>query len=111
MICLLRVEKEKKMATKKLWYLLVIALLAIMLVVPSNLVLAESSQETVDVLVTFYQPPGPDEIELIESLGGSVTNVYRIVPTVTANMPSENLDELRADSRVKWVELDTTFTV
>jgi subtilisin family serine protease len=64
----------------------------------------------VDVLATFYQPPGPDEVELIESLGGSVNKVYHIVPTIAATMPSENLDELRADSMVKVVELDTAFT-
>jgi len=96
------------MDTKKPWYLLVIALLVIMLTVPANLALADPP-DMVDVLVTFYQPPGPDEIELIESLGGTVKTVYHIVPTIAATMPSENLDELRADPRVKWVQLDIPF--
>jgi len=98
------------MNIKKPRYLLVITLLVIMLTIPANVTLAESSPETVDVLATFYQPPGPDEVELIESLGGSVNKVYHIVPTIAATMPSENLDELRADSMVKAVELDTAFT-
>ena len=71
------------MNIKKLWYLLVIALLATMLAVPSNLALAEPEGEMVDVLVTFYQPPGDDEIELIESLGGTVKIVYHIVPCMS----------------------------
>ncbi|MBI2329259.1 MAG: S8 family serine peptidase, partial [Chloroflexi bacterium] len=98
------------MNIKKLWYLLVISLMAIMLVIPGNLAMAEPPQGMTDVLVTFYQPPGPDEIGLIESLGGTVRVVYHIVPTVAATMPAENLDELSADPRVKLVELDITFT-
>ena len=98
------------MNIKKPRYLLVITLLVIMLTIPANVTLAESSPETVDVLATFHQSPGPDEVELIESLGGSVNKVYHIVPTIAATMPSENLDELRADSMVKAVELDTAFT-
>ena len=98
------------MNIKKPWYFLGIALLVIMLAVPTSSALAEPSQEMVDVLVTFYQPPGEEEIGLIESLGGTVNVVYNIVPTIAATMPSENLDELGADPRVKWVELDTTFT-
>ncbi|MFC2017405.1 S8 family peptidase [Chloroflexota bacterium] len=98
------------MDTKKLRYILVIALLTIMLAVPSNLALAEPSPDTVDVLVSFYQPPGSDEIELIESLGGSVKAVYHIVPTIAATMPSENLDELSTDPRVKLVEPDITLS-
>ena len=98
------------MHTKKLGYLLVIVLLAIALVVPANLVLAESSQDMVDVLVTFHQPPGSDEIGLIESLGGSVKKVYNIVPTIAATIPSENINELCDDPRVKLVELDITIS-
>ncbi len=99
------------MSIKKPRYLLVITLLVIMLTIPSNVTPAESSPEMVDVLATFYQPPGSDEVELIESLGGSVNKVYHIVPTIAATMPSENLDELRADSRVKSVELDAAFSM
>jgi len=98
------------MSIKKPRYLLVITLLVIMLTIPANVTPAEASLEMVDVLATFNQPPGPDEIELIESLGGSVNKVYHIVPTIAATMPSENLDALRVDSMVKAVELDTAFT-
>ena len=98
------------MSIKKSRYLLVITLLVIMLTIPAKVTPAEASPEMVDVLATFNQPPDSDEIELIESLGGSVNKVYHIVPTIAATMPSENLDALRADSMVKAVELDTAFT-
>ncbi len=99
------------MNIKKPWYLLVIALLVIMLMAPTNLILAEPPPDTVDVLVNFYQPPGPDEIGLIESLDGSVNTVYHIVPTIAATMPSESLDELGADPRVESVEPDSSFSM
>ena len=95
---------------KKLWYPLVALLLVTLLAIPANPTLAKPPPDMEDVLVTFYQPPGPDEIELIEGLGGSIKKVYHIVPTIAAAMPSENLDELQADPRVKLVELDIEFS-
>jgi len=98
------------MKTKKLRYLLVITMLAIMLAFPANLVQAEPVEGMADVLVTFYQPPGPDEIELIESLGGTANIIYHIVPTIAATMPEENLDELAADPAVRMVEPDVEIS-
>jgi subtilisin len=91
---------------KRLWTFLAIALL-VTLLIPANL---SAQTERADVLVTFYQPPGPGETSLIESLGGTVKTVYHIVPTLLANMPSANLDKLRADPRVKLVEPDTSIS-
>lgn len=99
------------MNLKKPWYFLVIVLMAIMLVVPTNLTPAEASPSMVDVLITFHQSPGPDEIGLIENLGGSVNTVYHIVPAISATIPSESLAELSADPRVKLVDLDITFSM
>lgn len=89
---------------KKLWCFLAIALLVTMLL-PSNI---SAQTNRVDVLVTFYQPPGPAETSLIESLGGTVKEVYHIVPTLLVDMPVDNLDELESDPRVKLVEPDTS---
>ena len=49
---------------KKPWYFLVIALLIIILTIPANVTLADPPGME-DVLVTFYQPPGQDEIDMI----------------------------------------------
>ncbi len=99
------------MNLKKVPYLLVALLLVTILAIPASPTLASPPPDMEDVLVTFYQPPGPDEIELIESLGGIVTKVYHIVPTIAAAMPSENLDELEADPRVKLIEPDITISM
>ena len=97
------------MKLKKSWHLLIIALLTIMLLVPANLSLAEPP-DTADVLANFYQPPGPAEIGLIESLGGTVKTIYHIVPTVLADMPVDSLDELEAAPQVKLVEPNITIS-
>ncbi len=91
------------------WLLTVVVILSSLTMVPLVQVQAESP-EPVDVLVTFYQPPGPDEIALIESLGGTVKVVYHVVPTIAATMPAENLDELSADPSVKLVEPDIAIS-
>ncbi|MFC1937400.1 S8 family serine peptidase [Chloroflexota bacterium] len=87
------------------WLLTVVVILLCLTLALPAMVQAQSA-ETVDVLVTFYQPPGPDESALIESLGGEVKEVYHIVPTIAATMPEDRIDELSADPRVEMVELD-----
>ena len=52
------------------------------------------SAEPMDVLVTFNSHPGPAEVGLVESLGGTVNLIYSIVPTVAVTMPADKLDEL-----------------
>ncbi len=89
--------------------LILVVLLSSLTLAPVAQVQAESP-EPVDVLVTFYYPPGPDEIGLIEGLGGTVKVVYHIVPVIAATMPSDKLDELSADPSVKLVEPDTAFS-
>ncbi len=94
------------MITKKTWRFLVVALLIIILTIPTSPGMAAATQ---DVLVTFYQPPGPNEINLIQSLGGTVKTVYHLVPTIAATMPADKLDQLRRDPRVKMVTPDTVL--
>jgi hypothetical protein len=74
------------MVKKKLWCLLLVMALALSLGLSAQ-VQAEPL-DPVDVLVTFYQPPGEGEIGLIESLGGTVNKVYHVVPTIAATMPA-----------------------
>ncbi|MDP2734632.1 MAG: S8 family serine peptidase, partial [bacterium] len=85
----------------------VIAILAIaMLILPVR----ATAEPVEDVLVTFYQQPGPAEITLVQSLGGIPKKIYTIVPTILASLPSENLEALEADPRVKRIEPDSTMS-
>ena len=94
--------------SKLCWLVILIVTLCSLTLGPPAQVQAKSPEppEPVDVLVTFYQPPGPDETALIESHGGTVGGVYHIVPTVAATIPSDKLDEVEADPAVELVELD-----
>ncbi|UCD54416.1 MAG: S8 family serine peptidase, partial [Dehalococcoidia bacterium] len=94
------------MGKRKLGWLvmMVVTLCSLTLGLPAH-VQAETP-EPVDVLVTFYQPPGSGEIELIRSVGGTVTNVYHIVPTIAATIPADKLEALKTDLRVRLVEPD-----
>ncbi|MBM4432962.1 MAG: hypothetical protein FJ025_03085, partial [Chloroflexi bacterium] len=65
---------------RKLRYLVAIVLLVTLIIaIPTNMALAEDAQNSetnpsdsmVDVLITFYQPPGPDGVGLVQSLGGT----------------------------------------
>ncbi|MFC1992418.1 S8 family peptidase [Chloroflexota bacterium] len=98
------------MGKKKICFL-IIALMVLSLSFQISPAHAELPENTVDVLATFHQPPGPDEIDLIENLGGTVNTIYHIVPTIAATILEENLDGLEADPRVKLIELDTVIMV
>jgi subtilisin len=82
--------------------MLVAGLLAV-----SGIATSTTSHPVVTALVSFQQPPGADEEALIESLGGVVKYRYDVVPAIAALMPRGNLDALRADPRVTWVEEDS----
>ncbi len=99
------------MNIKKPWYLLVIALVVIMLSVPTNLTLAESSPDMVDVLVTFTYPPGPAEEDLIRDIGGVVNRTYHLVPAIAASIPPDQIDTLEAYPEVLYVELDNVVQI
>jgi|GEM_PF-914702 len=98
------------MSKSKLCWLVILIITSCSLTFGLPAQVQAESPEPVDVLVTFYQPPGPDETGLIESLGGMVRVVYHIVPAIAATMPSDKLDELEADPRVELVELDTVIS-
>ncbi|HUV56648.1 MAG TPA: S8 family peptidase [Dehalococcoidales bacterium] len=89
--------------------LTIVVILAGLTLGPVAQVQAESP-EPVDVLVTFYDSPGSDEVELIENLGGTVGAVYHIVPTIATTIPVDKLDVLSADPRVRLVEMDTQIS-
>lgn len=100
---------------KKLRFLVaMILLVSLIIALPTNLTLAKSTENSktetadsmVDVLVTFYQPPGPNEVGLIQSNGGTAKKVYHVVPTVLASMPSKKVEQLSKNPKVRIIEED-----
>lgn len=91
-----------------------ILLVTLIIAVPANISLAKSTESSetetadsmVDVLVTFYQSPGPSEVGLIQSAGGNTKKVYHVVPTVLASMPSKKVEQLSKNPKVRIIEED-----
>jgi len=67
---------------------------------------AKTSEDSLEVLVSFRQKPGKDEKALIENEGGKVKRTYHIVPTIAASVPKGKLDSLRRHPRIVSVEED-----
>lgn len=65
----------------------------------------------VDVLISFHEPPGPEDLEFISLLDGTVTKTFSIVPAVAATLPADSLDLLADSPRVDQVEVDGTFEI
>ena len=65
------------------------------------------SQETVRVLITFRERPGPVAERLVESLGGSPRYNFHIVPAMSATVPKAEVDRIRASAGVVSVEEDS----
>jgi hypothetical protein len=90
---------------KKIGLFLVIALF-LSVMAPVNATLAQAPEEMVNVLVTYYQPPGPNDVALVQGFNGAVEKVYHVVPTILARMPSKHIQQLSKNPRVRIIEED-----
>ncbi len=65
-----------------------------------------STNEKVDVLIGFYQTPGPSERTLVRAHGGEIYRQFTIVDTIAATMTLQAADALTQNSSVRYVEPD-----
>jgi subtilisin family serine protease len=63
----------------------------------------------VDVLVGFVSPPTPEDVAIVQAIGGQVRYVYSIVPAMAASVPEPALRGLAQDRRVRVIEPDGLF--
>jgi subtilisin len=70
---------------------------------PSASTVAGSSEI---VIVGFHATPGAAATALIQSVGGSVRQRYKYIPAVSASIPANQADVLRANAAVAYVEND-----
>jgi hypothetical protein len=59
-----------------------------------------------EVLITFSQRPGDEEIAFMESIGGSVKRVYHYQDVIAATVPVDKLETLWTNPAVVLVEED-----
>ena len=65
-----------------------------------------SANEKVDVLIGFYQAPGPPEQDLVRAHGGEIYRQFSIVDVIAASMKQQQADALAQNIRVRYVEPD-----
>jgi len=58
------------------------------------------------VIITFRDAPTGSDIRKVSDAGGTVTRLFKIVPSLAAELPASAIESLRADPRVLVVEQD-----
>jgi subtilisin family serine protease len=85
--------------------LLLVTLTAVLLLTPATQVSAQAAGKA--VIVGFHQAPGAAELALIAGLGGRVSYQYKYIPAVAATVPEAQVEVLRTDYRIAYVEDDS----
>ena len=65
-----------------------------------------SANKKADVLIGFYQAPGPSERALVRSHGGEIYRQFSIVDVIAASMTPQAADALAQNPSVRYVEPD-----
>lgn len=65
-----------------------------------------SAAEDRKIIITYYSPPGPPDIEDITNNGGRVRRTYTVVPSVAAVIPGDKVNDLYKNSNVKKIDDD-----
>jgi subtilisin len=66
----------------------------------------------VDVLIGFHGPTIlPEDVAIVQAVGGQVRHVYSIVPAMAASVPEPALRGLAQDRRVRVIEPDGQFHI
>jgi len=93
-------------STVRIMNLKVIILILNLLVLPA---LALSREKP--VIIGFKQRPGSSEMALIRRARAVIKRNYQLIPAVAASLPEEEIDQLRKNSKIAYVEEDVVYTV
>lgn len=78
------------------------------LLVLASLGLQAQPPERVKVIISFEQPPGPNEQALVRGFGGTIRHTYWLVQAIAAEVPQAAVQALRNNPNVTSVDLDET---
>jgi subtilisin len=62
------------------------------------------------VIIGFKQKPGLSDKALVEKARGKVKHTYQLIPAMAASLPEEEIDALKMDANVAYVEEDAVYT-
>lgn len=83
---------------------LVAAVLAACILGQPAAVTAQGQNPRVEVIIGFHQPPGAEQVRMIENLGGQVMWAFTIVPAITVSIPEAAVSGIARNPRVRYVE-------
>lgn len=58
------------------------------------------------VIIGFVNPPGKSDIDFVESHGGIVKRIYKIIKAVSADVPEESIDIMVKSPSLEYIEND-----
>lgn len=93
-------------STVKIMNLRVLILALNLLVLPA---LAFSRDKP--VIIGFKQKPSPSEMALVHRAKAVIRRNYQLIPAVAASLPEEEIDQLRKNSKIAYVEEDVVYSV
>jgi subtilisin len=62
------------------------------------------------VIIGFKQTPGPTDKALVHRARAVIRRSYQLIPAVAASLPAEEIDALRENCNIAYVEEDTVYT-
>lgn len=62
------------------------------------------------VIVMFHQKPGDHEAAIIHGAKGIIKRTFDLIPAMAVTLPEEELERLKNDSAVAFIEEDAVFT-
>jgi len=66
--------------------------------------------EDKSVIISFHQKPGPSEKALIHSANGKIKHTYRFIPAMAVEMSDAEIEKIRKDKKVAYVEEDVIYS-
>jgi len=63
------------------------------------------------VIIGFKQKPSPSEMELVRRAKAVIKRNYKLIPAVAASLPEEEIDRLRKNDKIAYVEEDAVYSV
>lgn len=64
-----------------------------------------------DVIIGYHKPVGASENENVQSHGGTVKKDFHLIDAISASVPEDKIEEMKKDSRVKYVVNDTIYRI
>jgi subtilisin len=64
-----------------------------------------------DVIIGFKQKPGLSEKTLVISHGGIAKKTFHLIPAISAKIPGSEIESIKRDPRVVYIEDDVKFKV